>query len=98
MPRKSPVQNSPVYRKKPSAEFKIEKDFEYSCSVPCINPRCPDGFMFLVVATYGEHTASYDELECFVCRRTRKLGLHNPSRAKPTPIKKSNDSRKTSRS
>lgn len=88
MPRKHPLISAPTFKKKSSPEFKFERDFSYSCSIPCANPRCTDGFMFLVTVQYVNQGPTYDELECFCCKRTKKLGLHNPNRAKPVEIKK----------
>lgn len=92
MPRHKPVQNKPSTPRKQSAEFKYTRNFEHSHSVPCTNPRCP-GFMFLLIAKYGIHTPATDELECFVCKRTRKMGPHDPKRAKPLPLVRKSDSK-----
>lgn len=94
MPRRKPLQNKPSTSRKQSAEFKYRKNFDHCCSVPCINSRCL-GFMFLTTVKYGLHTPAIDELECFLCKRTRKLGQHNPKRQKPLPLtKKPRDSRR----
>lgn len=85
MPRRKPLPNKPSTPRKQSTEFVYEKNFEYSCSIPCANPRC-GGFMFLIMAKYGIHAPVIDELECFVCKRVRKLGPHNPRRPKPVPL------------
>ncbi len=87
MPRRKPIQNKPSTPRKQTTEFTYKRTFEDSCSVPCINSKCL-GFMFLVTAKYGIHTHPVDELECFVCKRTRKLGPHDPKRPKPLPLAK----------
>jgi hypothetical protein len=85
MPRRKPIQKKIANTRKPNNEFKYKRNFDYSCSVPCTNHRCP-GFMFLVVSKYGVYTPAVDELECFACKKVRKLGQHLPNREKPKPL------------
>lgn len=84
LPRRKPVQDK-VFRKKPNPDFKVQVNYDHSCSVPCSYHRC-SGFMFLVTATYGEEAHVVDELECFVCKKIKRLGDHDPNRAKPKPF------------
>ncbi len=82
MPRRKP--EVPPTRQKPSS-FKTKKNYDYSCCVPCINYKC-DGFMFLCIAKHGTSSQVFDEMECFVCKRIKKIGSHNPKRSKPKPF------------
>lgn len=84
MPRRKPVQDQPRNRKN-HTEFKYIRNFDNCCSVPCTYSRCV-GFMFLVTASYGEDSPVVDELECFVCKKIKRLGNHDPNRAKPKPF------------
>jgi hypothetical protein len=94
MPRRKPIQSKPSTPRRQNNEFKFARNFDHCCSVPCINNRCP-GFMFLVTSKYGIHTPAVDELECFVCKKVRKLGQHDPNREKPKPLaRRPNDSRR----
>lgn len=94
MPRHKPLQNKPLIPRKQNNEFKTEKNFDYCYSIPCVNSRC-SGFMFLLTVKYGDHGPAIDELECFTCRRIRKLGQHNPNRSKPVPIAPKNHSKRS---
>jgi hypothetical protein len=86
MPRRKPLQNKPSTPRKQNSEFKYTKNYDFSASIPCVNNRCP-GFMFLILCKYGINTSVMDELECFTCKRIRKLGVHEPNRNKPKPFK-----------
>lgn len=85
MPRRKPIQQVPNFPRNKPSEFKFEKNFEFSYTIPCINKRC-NGFMFLTMTKYGVHTPVFDEFECFTCKKTCKLGHHNPNRKKPLPF------------
>lgn len=78
MPRKKPVVFQPVPRKLPT-DLKPARDFSYSLTTPCVSYKC-DGFMFLVVTKYEDHGQAFDELECSVCKKIKKLGTHQPFR------------------
>ena len=95
MPRRKPVQDK-IFRKKPTAEFKVARNFDNCCSVPCSYRRCT-GFMFLVTASYGEDSPVVDELECFVCKKVKRLGDHDPNRNKPEPLPPRDKSKRSNR-
>ena len=76
MPRRKPPQN-PVFTKK--SEFVYHKDFSQSNSCPCLNKRC-NGFMFLTIKNKEHSKTLIDVLECFLCKKTKKLGSHIPNR------------------
>jgi hypothetical protein len=75
MPRKKPIQ-PPVYAKK--SEFTFHKNYDFSSSKPCLNKKC-NGFMFLTILM-KDNSKPCDVLECFVCKKTKKLGNHLPNR------------------
>lgn len=75
MPRRKPIQ-VPVYTKK--SEFVYHKDYSNSNTKPCSNKRC-NGFMFLTLVM-KENSKPCDVLECFLCKKTKKLGNHIPNR------------------
>jgi hypothetical protein len=81
MPRRKVEPDKPLKPKKPS-EFKFKVNYDYSNSVPCVNKRC-NGFMFMIITQGREGQGPFDCLECFNCKRTKKLGPHNPKRPKP---------------
>lgn len=78
MPRKKPLVFQPVPKKMPS-DLKFAKDYSYSLTTPCVSYKC-DGFMFLVITKYSDHGQVFDELECSTCKKTKKLGAHQPHR------------------
>jgi hypothetical protein len=82
MPRKNPEEKK-TYTRKSSPDLEPVKSHEHSATTQCTNRRC-NGFMFLVIAKYAFDDRVHDELECFTCRRIKKLGPHDPHRPKPT--------------
>jgi hypothetical protein len=97
MPRHKPLPNKPAHPKKQFSSFKFHKTYEYCLSVPCINPRC-SSFMFLVTVKYIGQENCVDELECFECKRTRRIGPHDPKRSKvETPSRRPKNDRNRSK-
>jgi hypothetical protein len=76
VPRRKPEQQK-TFQKKGRTEFKFKKNFEHCCSVPCF--KC-SGFMFLVTCKYSPDGPLVDELECFQCKKIRRIGPHDPTR------------------
>lgn len=93
MPRRKPLPNKPSTPRRQTTEHKTHKNYDYCCAIPCINPRC-SGFMFLVTVLYNQSKAAQDELECFDCKRIRKLGPHDPKRTKVSLPKRPNKSKR----
>lgn len=77
MPRKKPLIES---RSPKKSNIKYQQNFEYCKSIPCF--KC-NSFMFLVTAVY-EDGRIVDEMECFQCKKLKRLGKHQPHRAKLT--------------
>lgn len=56
---------------------KLHVDYSKSHCIACVRNSC-DGFMFLVVADYGNRVV--DEYECFHCKKIKRLGNHRGNR------------------
>lgn len=85
MPRHSPER--PTYFRKPSS---IKMHVDHSQSETCDCFKC-GSFMFLVTVRYEGSDTLVDELECFQCKKIKRLGAHDPLRK----IKKNGNNRST---